>query len=275
MRSIDDYLSFLKRTRFSRQENHHYLKSVTPASREPFTVSGYSYTAGKHVDFLVDYQHAGEKGPVVWRERVNCPDTYFNNRMRGTFHIFDIEMEPYPDISIYMTEAITPVYKRFSEQFPNTIGSEFYGDRYLLGELSDIGVRNEDVTRLTFADQQFERLISLDVFEHVPDYKRAFAEAFRVLKAQGKMMWTVPFSPLKRTNTVRATVRDGMICHLLPPEYHGDPLSDQGVLCFQYFGWEMLEQMKEAGFKDAYAICYESKEFGYLGGEQFMFFGVK
>lgn len=275
MRSSDDYLSYLKRNQNSRQENVNYLTSVTPPSRKPFTVPGFSYTAGKQVDFMVDYQHAGETGPVVWRERVNCPETYFNNRMRGTFHLFDIEMEPYPDISLYLTEAITPVYKRFAEQFRDTTGSEFYGDRYPLGGLSDIGVRNEDVTRLTFSDQQFDRLISLDVFEHVPEYKLAFAESFRVLKLAGKIMWTVPFSPLEQSNTVRAVIRDGAITHLLPPEYHGDPLSDQGVLCFQYFGWEMLEQMKEIGFKDAYAVCYESKEFGYLGGEQFMFFGVK
>ena len=30
-----------------------------------------------------------------------------------------------------------------------------------------------------------------------------------------------------------------------------------------------------SGFKDAYALCYHSIEFGYLGGEQFMFVASK
>ena len=88
-------------------------------------------------------------------------------------------------------------------------------------------------------------------------------------------MWSVPFIASFPSNSVRARIVNGLIQHDLPPEYHGDPLSDKGVLCYQHFGWEMLGQIKTAGFSDAYAICYYSTEFGYLGGEQFMFVAVK
>ncbi len=37
----------------------------------------------------------------------------------------------------------------------------------------------------------------------------------------------------------------------------------------------MLDQVREAGFKDAYALCFHSSEFGYLGDEQFIFVATK
>ena len=49
-------------------------------------------------------------------------------------------------------------------------------------------------------------------------------------------------------NIVRAVIRDGEIHHLLPPEYHGDPLSAEGCLCFYDFGWELLEDLRAAGW---------------------------
>jgi SAM-dependent methyltransferase len=138
------------------------------------------------------------------------------------------------------------------------------------------GIRNEDLCDLTFEDQTFDAVVSLDVFEHVPAYRQAFKECARVLKPRGRMMWSVPFLPSSRTNSVRARIVDGQVQHIVtPPEYHGDPLSSNGILCFQHFGWEMLDEIMQAGFKDAYAVCYQSIPFGYLGGEQFMFFAVK
>jgi SAM-dependent methyltransferase len=251
------------------------LQKYEPKEKRPFTVPGYSYTAGKQVDFLVDFQHAGNSGHVNWRERVCCPETHFNNRMRATFHLFDLEMEPYPDSKIYITEQITPIYMYFKSKFPSTVGSEFLGDRIPFGECNSNGVRNETLCSLSFADQSFDTLVSLDVLEHIPNYVQALRECARVLRSGCRMMWSVPFAPSSRKNIVRAKIKNGQIVHILPPEYHGDPLSSAGVLCFQHFGWEMLDQVREAGFRDAYALCYHSSEFGYLGGEQFMFAAIK
>ena len=195
--------------------------------------------------------------------------------MRATIHLFDIEMEPYLDTKIYITEQITPIFAYFADKFPCTVGSEFLGDQLPFGLINKNGVRNETLTDLSFPDQSFDILISLDVFEHIPDYNFAFKECARVLRTGGKMMWSVPFIPSSPTNFIRAKIEDGVVVHIQPPEYHGDPLSGDGVLCFQHLGWEMLDQIRTAGFRDAYALCYHSIEFGYLGGESFMFVGIK
>ena len=113
------------------------------------------------------------------------------------------------------------------------------------------------------------------MLEHIPDYEQASRGCARVLKDGGKLMWSVPLITSSNENLVRAKIENEDIVHVQLPEYHGEPLSSDGVLCFQHFGWQMLDQMRNAGFRDAYAICYHSCEFDYLGGEQFMFVAVK
>jgi SAM-dependent methyltransferase len=275
IRSLQEFIAHSVKNQNAIDEHQAYLSSIVPTSSEVFTVPGYSYTAGKQVKFKVDFQHSGSSGVVNWRERVCCPETYFNNRMRATFHLFDIEMEAYPDTKLYITEQITPIYSYFADKFPKTVGSEYLGESFPYGSLNNKGVRNETLTALSFPEQSFDRLVSLDVFEHIPDYEQSFRECFRVLKAGARMMWSVPFIPTSSTNLIRAKIEGGKITHIQPPEYHGDPLSENGVLCFQHFGWEMLDQVRNAGFRDAYALCYQSREFGYLGGESYMFIAIK
>lgn len=275
IRSFDEYVRHTSRNNTCIQEHMEFLNKNTPKGKNSFTIPGYSYTAGKQVNFIVDYQHSGGGGQVNWRERVCCPETYFNNRMRATFHLFDIEMEPYQGSEIYITEQVTPIYTYFKNKYPSTVGSEFLGERCAFGCVDKSGVRNETLTALSFQDQSFDILISLDVLEHIPDYVLAFKECARVIRAGGKMMWSVPFVANSSANLIRAKIENGEIVHILPPEYHGNPLSDDGILCFQHFGWEMLDQMVDAGFRDAYALCYHSTKFGYLGGEQFMFVASK
>lgn len=78
IRSFDEFTFHAAKNKLSIEEHHAYLERVTPLSEKTFTVPGYSYTAGKQVQFLVDFQHAGANGRVNWRERVCCPETYFN-----------------------------------------------------------------------------------------------------------------------------------------------------------------------------------------------------
>lgn len=114
------------------------------------------------------------------------------------------------------------------------------------------------------------------MLEHIPDYRSAFAECARTLKPAGKMLFSVPFEANSEHNQIRARLRkDGTIDHLLPPEYHDDPRNPEGCLCFQHFGWEMLEEMKQAGFSSVPALSYYSLEYGYLGENQMQFLAEK
>ena len=250
------------------------LSEQTPPGVSEFKLPGYSYTARALVDFSVRVTEAPERY-VNWRETVDCPITAFNNRMRSTIHLVDIEGGLYPSSRIYITEQLTPMYAYYRKRFPYTVGSEFLGDEATPGETNAQGIRHEDMTKLSFADASFDAIISLDVLEHIPDFTQAFREAARVLSPGGRMIWSAPFIDLLPDNHIMARIVDGQIEYLTEPEYHGDPVTNQGVLCYTRFGWEVMQQVRDAGFRDAYAVTFHAHEFGYLGNRQYLFVAVK
>jgi SAM-dependent methyltransferase len=113
------------------------------------------------------------------------------------------------------------------------------------------GVRVEDVQRLTFPDDTFDLCTSTEVFEHVPDDRRAFGEVLRVLKPGGLMLFTVPIDPNATTRERAALVEDHLV-HLAPPEYHHDPASKlEPVLSFRDYGHDIVQRLRDAGFARA------------------------
>ncbi len=58
---------------------------------------------------------------------------------------------------------------------------------------------------------------------------------------------------------------------LLPPEYHGDPVSSEGCLCFYHFGWELMAQLRGIGFENVTATLLWSDRLAYLGNNQILF----
>lgn len=249
------------------------------AGGDRFTVSGHCWICRQQVDFQVDYSYSYPVDGVLtpnWREHLLCPGCHLNNRMRATMHFFEEALSPAPGSSIYIAEQTTPLFRCLSERHPTAIGSEYLGHTVGFGEQNAQGIRNESVTRLTFSTASFEFLISLDVFEHVPEYERALAECHRVLRPGGFLLFSVPFLPQQQENLVRAVVDEqGEIRHLLPPEYHGDPLQSEGCLAFYCFGWELLDQVRAAGFSEVNGYSFWSRDFGYLGSPLILFLARK
>ncbi|MCK7580332.1 MAG: class I SAM-dependent methyltransferase [Chromatiales bacterium] len=93
---------------------------------------------------------------------------------------------------------------------------------------------SEDFTRLSFADASLSAILSFDVLEHVPDYPAAARERLRCLKPGGVFVFSVPFIVEAQSTRRARGLIDGRIEHLHPPEYHGDPVSDSGCLCYYH-----------------------------------------
>ena len=258
------------------EELHSYFADQLAAEQkvpaEQFSLPGRCYICDKPSTFRIEPAHHTQN----WRETLACENCWLINRWRSCFHLFEQLCLPNRNWTPYLTEAVTPLFKLFRQRYPNARGSEYHPGRKPGAKFYTRGRRVEmqDVTALTFDDDSFEAVLSFDVLEHVPDFHSALGEFNRVLKPGGKLLLSVPFTFRQETELRCQVAPDGTLNHLLPPQYHEDPLSKKGVLCFQVFGMDVLDFMATAGFDDAWACCYMAADWGYLGANV-MFIGEK
>ncbi len=197
-----------------------------------------------------------------------------NNRQRLIAALISNELEEVQEKRVYLMEQVTPIYNWVKTTFINSghtiVGSEYLGYQYTGGEKIN-GIRHEDVNSLSFTDGSLDLIVSNDVFEHVPNPAKAFAECARVLKVGGVMFATIPFHSSNNESIIRAKIVNGQIVPVLTPVYHGNPVSADGSLVFTDFGWDVLDQIKAAGFSDVTVNIYASVRLGHLGGGQIIF----
>ncbi|MET0592613.1 MAG: methyltransferase domain-containing protein [Polyangiaceae bacterium] len=243
-------------------------EALIPEGYRQFVLPGTCVVCGGATAITTDYMFAATdangKGVPCWRERQIC-GCGLNCRQRSCYHVLTHLPGINAQSSIYCTEQ-GHLFDHIRAVFPRAKGSEYLGDKVPLGEKNDRGIRNEDVTRLTFPDSSFDCIFSLDVLEHVPDYPTAVREMGRCLKPGGWLLLTTPIHFGLDKSVVRASVKsDGEIEHHLPPVYHGDPIDPKGVLCFHDFGWDLLEMVRSAGFTDVEFTLFTAPHYGYIG----------
>lgn len=236
---------------------------------------GYCRVCEKPQDFVVDWAFSAN-GMPCFRERTVCPECSNNNRQRYMLGYLKDEVKLIKDkgqkAKVYMYEQTTSFYKNAKKiEGAEVIGSEFLGFDVKPGEVID-GIRHEDALNLSFQNEEFDIIVSNDVFEHVADYKLAFQEVYRVLKNDGKIIFTMPFYSNIDKTVCRAKIVNGKLENVLPPVYHGNPISNKGSLVFFDYGWDVINDIKQIGFKDVYMEIYYDYFYGNIGNRwQFMF----
>ncbi len=274
-----------------------YALEVFIASRhqgsEKFRLPGYCLLDDRPVDFEVDWQYSTQQVEVDWlspdgearelrlpnwRERLVCPRCSMNNRQRAMAAVLlDAVRRRRAAASgrlprLYMMEQVTPTYRFFAQRRGEVevTGSEFLDPELAGGAVRD-GIRHEDAENLSFGDAEMDFALSASVLEHVNEPLAAVRELARVLKPGGELFLEVPFDVNKERNTRRARIAGGEVVHLAEPAYHGDPMSEEGALVFNDFGWEFLDQIRDTGLLVCEMEVYWSLEHGHLGGTQFFF----
>jgi SAM-dependent methyltransferase len=140
--------------------------------------------------------------------------------------------------------------KRFRQQCANYIPSQFFADKKPGSSVKTANgsrYRNENLEALTFADASIDLHISQDVMEHVFNPSQAFREIARTLKPGGAHVFTVPLVNRHAPSKVRARLdAGGVISHIEPPEYHGNPISATGSLVTMDWGFDICAHIYEA-----------------------------
>lgn len=264
--SLDEYLRYEGETAELKARKREIMAQLVASGGQAPRLDGYSAASNSMVHFRVDTRMVLGDGTYNLRETVNCPTTGFNMRMRAAIQAVR-QCETDTTCRIYIAEQKTPLFRFFCEIYGDVSGSEYLGDSVPLGARDASGLRNEDGTQLTFPNNDFDVVLSFEVLEHIPDYKRALRETHRILRPGGRFYLTAPFIASRQETLVRAKVEDGEIVHILEPEYHGDPVRQEGILCFQHFGWDLADCLREAGFDDVAALVFDRIEEGYYTEE--------
>ena len=150
---------------------------------------------------------------------------------------------------VYELSSRGPLFDYLRREVNDLTYSEYIDD--VAPGLFRDGVQCQDIQQLTHAEASFDLVTSTEVFEHVADDRRGFAEIRRVLRPGGAFIFTVPIEDAERT-VERAVPSNGNVKHMLPPAYHDDRIRGKGaVLVFRDYGRDIAARLLEAGFSAA------------------------
>jgi SAM-dependent methyltransferase len=235
-------------------------------------IYGFCQICKKPTYFLVDSLYSNNQ-IINFRERMVCQICDLNNRQR--YLLFEINKNTYDrNLNIYIYEQVTPFYKTLKNIYPNTIGSEYLGLEYKSGDIKN-GILHQTSEYLSFPDNSFDLVISLDVFEHVYNLEKSLMEAFRILKPSGKLFFSIPFYCHNEKTILRAKMIDGDVVFLKEPQYHGNPVSEKGSLVVNEISWDLFDILKKCGFKESYISAGYNRITGNIGSFQYFFNAIK
>ena len=176
------------------------------------------------------------------------------------------ELPPFEELRLYISEAVTPFAQRLQAVVPKLRCSEYLPepDHWLRGQ-----VPNRDLRRIGLPPATFHAVICNEVLEHVEELIPSLQELAEVLTLGGYLIATVPFLYGQQEHLVKAIWRgEGQEPEVIgEPDYHGNPVDEAGSLVYRYPGWQLLNDLREAGFRDAAIHAISSTAYGVLGEE--------
>jgi hypothetical protein len=176
------------------------------------------------------------------------------------------ELPAWVDMRVYMSEAVTPFAARLQQQIPRLRCSEYLPepDHWLRGR-----VPHRDLRRIGLPPATFHAVICNEILEHVEELIPSLQGMAEVISLGGYLISTVPFLYGQQEHLVKAIWSgEGQEPEVIgEPDYHGNPVSAEGSLVYRYPGWQLLDDLREAGFRDATIHAISSTAYGVMGEE--------
>lgn len=141
--------------------------------------------------------------------------------------------------------------------------SNFWPDQPL-GEMV-LGAVNANAEKQPFENNSFDLVVSLDLMEHVNHPDRVFSEIHRTLRDRGYYVFTAPTYPHLTISYRIALYTEGGVEHYEPPEYHGNPIDDQGSLVTWRFGYDLPNLIRSWADFDVTVMRFDAPGLGLMG----------
>jgi len=182
-----------------------------------------------------------------------------NGKIKSVKDLIKTLNEKKQNLTILETASTDGIFSKYDSEY--IIKSEFF-DNIQNGKIKD-NIISQDLQNLTFSDNTFDCIIALDVFEHIPDPTKAFAEIVRVLKTNGIGVITIPIDDKIAKTQKLAEIKDNKIIYYTEPSYHSDPLRKEGALVYTNFAKDITEILKNNNYKAFLEKYYTKTREGY------------
>lgn len=124
-------------------------------------------------------------------------------------------------------------------------------------------IRCEDLEQQTFADSEFDLVVTSDVMEHIYEPDKAFKEIYRTLKPGGAHIFSVPIiNKHKATQRWANKGNDGNPDFLFEPEWHGNPVDKKGSPVTMHWGFDIVDYIVEHTGADTKIVYIDDLNYG-------------
>ncbi|MCJ7696682.1 MAG: class I SAM-dependent methyltransferase [Anaerolineaceae bacterium] len=177
-----------------------------------------------------------------FRDNYKCENCNSIPRERALMFCIEKFYPTWRDLVIHESSpAMRGASARLQRDARNYFSSHFF--QGIPSGMMHEGCRCEDLENLSFEDESIDLHISQDVLEHLFHPAQAFKEIARTLMPGGAHIFTTPLVKKNKSTSWCATQdEDGFTKYLInPPEYHGNPLTEEGSLVTVHWGYDITQ----------------------------------
>ena len=168
------------------------------------------------------------------RDNYLCTGCWSIPRQRAFITVLNQQYPNWINLQVHESSPDGASSEYIKKRAQNYSASQYYPDKQHGEQVGEFTC--QDLSALTFANASFDLILTQDVFEHVIDPEKAFAEIARVLKPGGAHVFTMPWYPALQKTRIRAVLEHGEVKLLEKAEYHGNPVSNEGSLVTRDWG---------------------------------------
>lgn len=173
------------------------------------------------------------------RDFYHCARCQSIPRWRALVRVLELHFPDWRELKIHESSPGGVSSEKLRRECKRYTATHFFADAPPGATLH--GFRCENLEQQTFADAEFDLVITQDVLEHVLNPSRALAEIARTLKPGGAHVFTVPWYYWKETLVRAVAGEGGAVSHLEPPDYHGNPIDPNGSLVVTEWGSDLCD----------------------------------